>query len=242
MMMIQLLRSGVVAMTLAAICLAGCGLVTPAAEPSAAHQTTVRVADIPLVTQVPFYVGLDRGALRDKVWTCSSPTSSTSDAVTLVATSKVELGGFGRDRYIQRHGTGIGMKMLASAAVFADGTRASGLVVRQDLIDGGQYHRPADLRGKRIAVSAAQSQFYVELTLARDGVQAGRGELREARQRGYASRARQPGHRRGLGGRTAHRRAAETEARNAHGDWTRSVSRRHPMDSVRKLRDLRRRT
>ena len=147
----------------------GCG-VPPQGAP---EQKKVRVADIPLVTQVPLYVALDRGYFRDEGLDVELiSTRCTSDAVVMVATNQVELGGFGPDPAVfNAMEQGIGIKMLASAAVFATGTRASGLVVRQELIDSGQYHRQPT-KGKRIAVSAAQSQFYVELTLARDGLQA----------------------------------------------------------------------
>lgn len=136
--------------------------------------TKVRVSDIPLVPQVPFYVALDRGYFRDEGLDVELvPANVTSDAIVMLATNQVEIGGFGPDLVFNAMEQGVGIKMLASAAVFAAGTRASGLVVRQDLIDSGAYHRPADLKGRKIAVSAAQSQFYVELTLARDGLQAG---------------------------------------------------------------------
>ena len=152
--------------------LVACG--APEQTPSAARLTKIRVADVPIVTQVPFYVAMDRGYFRDAGYEVELvPARTPADAVALVATSQVELGGFGPDPAVfnamQR---GIDIKMLGSAAVFAGGTRASGLVVRQDLIDSGRYAKSRDLKGMKIAISAAQSQFYVELLLARVGLTA----------------------------------------------------------------------
>ena len=144
----------------------------PAPTPPATGLTKIRVADVPIVTQVPFYVAIDRGYFRDAGFDVELvPVSTPADAVPLVATSQVDVGGFGPDPAVfNAMERGIGIKMLGSAAVFAGGTRASGLVVRQALIDSARYTEPHDLKGMKIAISAAQSQFYVELLLARVGL------------------------------------------------------------------------
>lgn len=154
--------------------LVACSAPPPTPAPSPNQLTRIRVADVPIVTQVPFYVALDRGYFREAGYDVELvPARTPADAVALVATSQVDLAGFGPDpgvfNAMQR---GIGIKMLGSAAVFAGGTRASGLVIRQDLIESGRYREPRDLRGMKIAVSAAQSQFYVELLLERAGLTA----------------------------------------------------------------------
>src|SRR5690349_19011510 len=56
--------------------------------------------------------------------------------------------------------------------VFLPGTTASGLVIRQDLIDEGAYRDPADFRGRGLAVSSVQSQFYAVQILAQAGLSA----------------------------------------------------------------------
>jgi NitT/TauT family transport system substrate-binding protein len=150
------------------------GLGCEMSVPQASRLRHVRVADIPLVTQAPFYVAFDKGYFRDEGLDVELvPSTTTSEAVELLTTNQVDLAAFGPDPAVfNTMDRGIGIKMLASAAVFSAGTRASGLVVRQDLIDSGQYRGPADLKGRTIAVSAAQSQFYAELTLARDALKA----------------------------------------------------------------------
>src|SRR4051794_3490500 len=61
---------------------------------------------------------------------------SSAHAVAMLATSQLELGGFGPDPAVfNAMERGIGIKMLASAAVFSPRTRASRLVVPQNLID-----------------------------------------------------------------------------------------------------------
>jgi NitT/TauT family transport system substrate-binding protein len=95
--------------------LLGCGI--PSGRATDDKQKRIRIADIPLVTQVPIYVALDRGYFRDEGLEVDLvPTNLTPDAVAMLATSQVELAAFGPDPAVfNAMDQGIGMKMLASA-------------------------------------------------------------------------------------------------------------------------------
>jgi ABC-type nitrate/sulfonate/bicarbonate transport system substrate-binding protein len=149
---------------------------TPAAPVSPANRplTTIKVADVPQVVQAPFYIAIDQGYFRAEGLEVELvPSSTAADAATLVATSQVDYAGIGPDpalfNAMQR---GIDVQILGATAVLRAGTRASGIVVRQDYIDSGRYAEPRDLKGMRIAVGAAQSRFYAERILARAGLTA----------------------------------------------------------------------
>ena len=101
------------------------------------------------------------------------PVKSISDEVTMLVTGGADLGASAPDvSLFNAIAGGVDIRMLASGGVFLPGTRASGLVVRQDLIDQGMYRGPADFRGRRIGVSSVQGQFYAEQILARAGLSA----------------------------------------------------------------------
>jgi NitT/TauT family transport system substrate-binding protein len=163
-------------------CLAACALLfsaacaSPAAPvtPTSRPLTTIKVADVPQVVQAPFYIALDQGYFRAEGLDVDLvPTSTAADAATLVATNQVDYAGLGPDpalfNAMQR---GIDVQILAATAVLRAGTRASGIVVRQDYIDSGRYAEPRDLKGMKIAVGSAQSRFYAERILTRAGLTA----------------------------------------------------------------------
>jgi NitT/TauT family transport system substrate-binding protein len=163
-------------------CLAVCALMLNAAcsapaapaAPTSRPLTTIKVADVPQVVQAPFYIAIDQGYFRAEGLEVELvPSSTTADAATLVAAGQVDYAGIGPDpalfNAMQR---GINVQILAATAVLRAGTRASGIVVRQDHIDSGRYTEPRDLKGMQIAVGASQARFYVERILARAGLSA----------------------------------------------------------------------
>jgi NitT/TauT family transport system substrate-binding protein len=129
---------------------------------------------VPQVVQAPFYIAADQGYFREEGLEVELvPTSTTADAATLAATGQVDYAGTGPDpalfNAMQR---GINVTILASAAVLRAGTRASGIVIRQDLVDSGRYRETSDLKGLKIAVAASQSRMYVERVLHGVGLSA----------------------------------------------------------------------
>jgi NitT/TauT family transport system substrate-binding protein len=130
------------------------------------------MADLGLVTQAPVYIAIDRGYFAsDGLQINLIPAKSTPDVVTLMTTGDADFGASAPDASLfNAIDGGVDIRLLGSGGVFLPGTRASGLVVRQDLIDEGAYRGPADFRGRRIAVSSTQSQLYAEQILAKAGL------------------------------------------------------------------------
>jgi NitT/TauT family transport system substrate-binding protein len=146
----------------------------PAPQSGSAPLTHVKIADLPIVVQAPFHIAQDRGYFRDEgLEVAFIPARTTSDAALLLSTGQVDFAGVGPDPALfNAMERGVDLKMLASAAVFTAHSHASGVVVRQDHLDSGDYRDAHDLRGMKIAVSSIQSQFYVEQILAKSGLQA----------------------------------------------------------------------
>ena len=142
------------------------------ALPAHADLATVSMADLGLVTQAPVYIAIDRGYFASEGLQINLvPTKSTPEVVTLLTTGDADFGASAPDAALfNAMDGGVDIRMLGSGGVFFPGTRASGLVVRQDLIDAGEYSGPADFRGRRIAVSSSQSQLYAEKILAQAGL------------------------------------------------------------------------
>ena len=141
----------------------------PPAPPALTH---VKIADLPIVVQAPFYIALDRGYFRDEGLDVEFvPTKTTSETALLLAAGQVDFAGVGSDPALfNAMESGIDLKMLASAAVFTARSHASGVVVRQDHLDASSYRDGRDLRGMTIAVSSVQSQLYVEQLLTQAGL------------------------------------------------------------------------
>ncbi len=67
---------------------------------------------------------------------------------------------------------GLDIKLLAALTRNKAGDHIASFLVRQDLIDSGQFHTAKDLKGKIVGVPAMQSQFYVNLVMQQDGLSA----------------------------------------------------------------------
>lgn len=150
---------------------------TPRVDPSAPTSTItqVTVADLGIVTQAPVYIAMDRGYFEAEGLEANLvPARTTAEIATLAATGQVDFGGIAPDPALfNAMERGIQIKLLATGGVFDQSlTGASGIVVRQDLIDSGRYRGFADLKGFKIAVSSVQSQFYVEQILQHAGLTA----------------------------------------------------------------------
>jgi NitT/TauT family transport system substrate-binding protein len=161
-------------MRLTAACALAVSLAPMIPTPAHADLTTVTMADLGLVTQAPVYIAMDRGYFAaEGLQVNLVPAKSTPDVVTLLTTGDADFGASAPDAALfNAMAGGVDIHMLGSGGVFLPGTSASGLVVRQDLIDEDAYRGPADFRGRRIAVTSVQSQFYAEQILAQAGLSA----------------------------------------------------------------------
>jgi NitT/TauT family transport system substrate-binding protein len=67
---------------------------------------------------------------------------------------------------------GLDIKLLAALTRNKPGDHIASFLVRTDLLDGGHFQSPKDLKGKVVGVPAVQSQFYVNLVMQKDGLTA----------------------------------------------------------------------
>jgi len=65
---------------------------------------------------------------------------------------------------------GLDIKLLTSLVTNKPGDKPAAFLVRQDLIDSGKYKSPKDLKGLTVGVPAAQSEFYADLFMKKDGL------------------------------------------------------------------------
>jgi NitT/TauT family transport system substrate-binding protein len=145
-------------------------LATPTPAPGL---TRVSIADLGVITQAPVYIAMDRGYFEAVGLEANLvPVRAVSETAELAATGQVDFGGMAPDpalfNALERS---IKIKLLGSGGIFHQSlTGASGIVVRQDLVDSGRYREWADLKGFKIAVGSVTGQFYVERILKRAGL------------------------------------------------------------------------
>lgn len=65
---------------------------------------------------------------------------------------------------------GLDIKLLTSLVTNKPGDKPAAFLVRQDLIDSAKYKSPKDLKGMPVGVPAAQSEFYADLFMKKDGL------------------------------------------------------------------------
>lgn len=65
---------------------------------------------------------------------------------------------------------GVDIRLLTSLVTNKPGDKPAAFLVRKDLIDSGKYKSPKDLKGASVGVPAAQSEFYADLFMKKDGL------------------------------------------------------------------------
>jgi NitT/TauT family transport system substrate-binding protein len=146
---------------------------TPAIKPSAANVTplpaatiaaippppaqpdTVRVAHVPSTLFAPLYVALEKGYLQEQGINANLEViTAGQDAMALAAQGQLDVvvGGFGAATFnaIDR---GLEIRVVGSMGAQPQSGFPSALMVRKDLLDGGQVRTVADLRGRKIGVA-----------------------------------------------------------------------------------------
>jgi NitT/TauT family transport system substrate-binding protein len=135
----------------------------------------VKVGLTGIAPEVAIYQALERGYFQDEGLEVEIvPVRGMSEQIGLLATGQLQFGVGGVDPGLfnaaQRE---IGLKYVAAQAGATEQNPAgAALLVRQELVDSGQYQGLSDLRGLTIAVSAlgTTSQSYVERALAKGGL------------------------------------------------------------------------
>jgi NitT/TauT family transport system substrate-binding protein len=150
---------------------AACAPAAPTAAPTIAPAEVLKVADPANVAGAPIYIALDQGYFEAEGLQVELVSMTPNEVVQNVATGQVQFGmSLPSPALFNALERGIAVKIVASAIINQPGDRPAALVVRRDLVDGGPYRSPSDLRGATIAAPADASQLYVERFLERGGL------------------------------------------------------------------------
>jgi NitT/TauT family transport system substrate-binding protein len=135
----------------------------PTSAPAAVAPTAAPVAE-PLkvrwggqrtLTDAATFVALDRGYFREEGIDLDYVNfGSASEIDPAVATNQLEVGGISPNpATLNALSRGLGIKLVGDRGVFRPGFGWIAVIVRTDLVDGGRYHTPADLRGLNVAIT-----------------------------------------------------------------------------------------
>jgi ABC-type nitrate/sulfonate/bicarbonate transport system substrate-binding protein len=113
---------------------------------------TVRVGVLASISDSGIYIGLERGYYRElglELQVETIPDPNTIGA--MVNTNQLDVGGYGVNANpFLAAARGIGVKMVADKGQQRPGFGYFSLIVRQDLLDSGEFRSFADLRGRTI--------------------------------------------------------------------------------------------
>ncbi|HLI28259.1 MAG TPA: ABC transporter substrate-binding protein [Chloroflexota bacterium] len=128
---------------------------TAAAPSPVPAPETVRVAHVPSTLFAPLYVAVDKGYLQELgIVADLEIVTAGQDAVALTGQGQLDatVGGFSAATFnaIQR---GIEVKVVSSMGAQPQQGYPSAIMVRKDLLDGGQVRTIADLKGRRTALA-----------------------------------------------------------------------------------------
>jgi len=138
---------------------------------------SLKVGVTGIAPEAAIYQAVEKGYFQDEGLDVELvPVRGITEQVGLLATGQLQLGNGGVDPGLfnaaQRD---IGLKFVTTLVSSTDkNPGAAGLIVRQELVDSGQYKDLSDLKGLTLAVSAlgTTSQMHVERALAKGGLTA----------------------------------------------------------------------
>lgn len=148
------------------------------AEAAAQEETVIRMATVPCICFAPLYVAEAKGYL-DEAGIAVEPTQVTSgqDGIALVAAGRLDvlMGGLSAG-FFNAVDRGIEVRVVASMggeSVADDAWPAVPLIARTALVESGEVTGPADLEGRRVAMSGgigSLSSFDVSVYLQDHGL------------------------------------------------------------------------
>ncbi|HZS02521.1 MAG TPA: ABC transporter substrate-binding protein [Chloroflexota bacterium] len=182
---------------LAGICVGSCAPATsvpapaptsPAAPPSvvarapaattapSAPSTTVRVGLMYSASDAGLMIAAERGYLQEQSLEMEPQrVGSAAEMLPLVAGAQVEVGGTTlTPGYLNAYARGVRLRVVADKGSTAPGGAYQGIVLRRALRDSGEVRRPADLRGRKVALPSlgSTSEVSIDKFLRPDGLHA----------------------------------------------------------------------
>ena len=143
--------------------LAACG-----AAPAVPLPVKVRVATTGAALEAGMFLAQDRGYFQhEELDVQFVPNLTNPDINTGLLSGSLDVGSIAVSASLFNAAErGVSLRAFAPESYLPANDKNGSIVVRKDLIDSGQYHGPADLKGKTIAFS----QLLVERTLALGGL------------------------------------------------------------------------
>jgi NitT/TauT family transport system substrate-binding protein len=122
----------------------------------AADAEKVRIGIARTMSDAGYYVADAKGFFRDEgIAVEMVPFNSAAQMIAPLGTGELDVGGGTVAAGLYNAAArGIGLKIVAAQSSMRPGYGYSSLMVRRDLVDGGQYKQIADLKGRKVAIGA----------------------------------------------------------------------------------------
>jgi ABC-type nitrate/sulfonate/bicarbonate transport system substrate-binding protein len=145
---------------------------TQGAPPPLSPPVAIKVGSQGTVAERGIFIALERGYFAEEGLDVDLIPVRT-DQIPLLVTGEIDFSNGGSDpsvfNAVQR---GVGVKIVAYNIVIGEHDSSSAFVVRKDLVDGGQYREPSDLKGRTVGVppASATPMIFLERWLAKGGL------------------------------------------------------------------------
>src|SRR5258708_8932554 len=171
--MLALRRGVVVVLGAVAAVLSACTALVPTpAAPTPAPPIHIKVGDQMFAPLAPVYVAFDRGYFTAEGLDVELvPMPDPTQVVVLLSSGQLTFGCIGGDPALfNAMARGINVRLLAAAVSNGPTDRPAAFIMRPDLLDGGRYKNPGDLKGMTFAVPGPQGKFYINRLLTQGGL------------------------------------------------------------------------
>lgn len=141
----------------------------PGAPPPLSPPVAIKVGSQGTVAERGIFIALERGYFAEEGLAVDLIPVRT-DQIPLLVTGEIDFSNGGSDPSLFNAALrGVGVKIVAYNIVIGENDSSSAFVVRQDLVDGGQYREPPDLQGRTVGVppASATPMIFLERWLAK---------------------------------------------------------------------------
>lgn len=152
----------------------------PKAAAKPLQAASARYGGLGSTADAPFYIALDKGYFKEQALAVEEVKfDSAARMIAPLAAGQLEVGGGtlspGLFNAISRD---IPLKIVADRSRASVGNGFQALVVRKDLVDGGQFKDATSLKGKTVAMPAVGVTGHVELGMLLENAKIGLDEVR----------------------------------------------------------------
>jgi NitT/TauT family transport system substrate-binding protein len=142
---------------------------TTAAQPAAAAKparepTTVRITDIQITSAAGSYIAAEKGYFKEEGIDAEFVRMGAADQVPAIVANSADVAGAAINAFLfNAVARGVPVKGVADHGANLKDASAGGVAFRKDLYDSGALRGPADLRGRKIGLSASGSAADIAL-------------------------------------------------------------------------------